>query len=173
MKAIDIVIDVLMFIILILLQVLVLNRIILFDVAIPLLYIYFIIKQPLGRNRFYVIISAFLLGFIIDIFLNTPGVNAAAATITATLRPAFIYLFYPKNELDITTPSIKDNTSAFIKYTITMVLMHQTVLFFIDAMTLFNFTQALVRIISSFALTTVLIIASDSLFFRRGRISGQ
>ena len=61
MKAIDIIKDLSMFIILVLLQALVLNSITLFGVAVPILYIYFIIKQPLGRNRFYVILSAFLI----------------------------------------------------------------------------------------------------------------
>lgn len=172
MKAVDILRDVLMFVVLVLLQSLVLNRIILFGVAIPILYIYFIIKQPLGRNKFYVILSAFILGLVIDMFLNTPGVNAAAATIAASVRSVLIYLFYPKNEMEGMIPGIRIGASAFIKYTIVMVIVHQTTLFLLDALSLFSLMQTLVRIVSSVTLTSVLIIASDTLFFRKGRISG-
>jgi rod shape-determining protein MreD len=66
--------EVLLFLLLIILQVLLLNRINVFGIATPVLYIYFLLKLSIGRNQFYVIISGFLLGLIIDIFLNTPGV---------------------------------------------------------------------------------------------------
>ena len=58
----------LLFLLLIFLQVMLLNRITLFGVATPILYVYFLLKLPVGRNQFYVIISGFLLGLIIDIF---------------------------------------------------------------------------------------------------------
>jgi rod shape-determining protein MreD len=92
--------EVLLFLLLIILQVLLLNRINVFGIATPVLYIYFLLKLSIGRNQFYVIISGFLLGLIIDIFLNTPGVNAAATTIIATIRRPVIYLFYEKEIYD-------------------------------------------------------------------------
>jgi len=48
-----------------------------------------------------------------------------------------------------------------------MVLLHQTLLFFIEAFTLFNLTSTLIRIGSSSILTIVLILALDSLSIRR------
>ena len=96
MKAVSIFKEILLFVILVLLQVLLLNRIAVFGLAVPILYIYFLIKLPYERNRFYVIVLGFLLGIVIDIFLNTPGMNAAATTITATLRSMVLNLFYQK-----------------------------------------------------------------------------
>lgn len=61
MKAITIFREILLFVMLVLLQVLLLNRIAVFGLAVPILYIYFLIKLPYGRNRFYVIVSGFLL----------------------------------------------------------------------------------------------------------------
>ncbi|HXL01180.1 MAG TPA: rod shape-determining protein MreD, partial [Dysgonamonadaceae bacterium] len=52
------------FVVLVLLQTLVLNRISVFGVAVPILYIYFLIKLPKNRNLFYVVISGFLMGLI-------------------------------------------------------------------------------------------------------------
>ena len=167
MKAVSIFKEILLFVILILLQVLLLNRIAVFGLAVPILYIYFLIKLPYGRNRFYVIVSGFLLGIVIDIFLNTPGMNAAATTITATLRSMVLNLFYPKNEYEDLVPGIHTSTAAFVKFTVMMVLLHQTLLFFIEAFTLFNLTSTLIRIGSSSILTIVLILALDSLSIRR------
>lgn len=172
MRAVEISKEVVLFVTLVLLQVIVLSRITLFGFATPLLYIYFIIKLPFGRNRFYVIISSFILGLVIDIFLNTPGVNAAASTIVASLRVLVAPLFYPKNELEVIVPSIRTSASAFIKYTIVMVAFHHTLLFFIDALSLFNFTEMLIRIGSSSLVTILLILSMDSLFYRKGRVVG-
>lgn len=167
MKAVSIFKEILLFVILVLLQVLLLNRIAVFGLAVPILYIYFLIKLPYGRNRFYVIVLGFLLGIVIDIFLNTPGMNAAATTITATLRSMVLNLFYPKNEYEDLVPGIHTSTAAFVKFTVMMVLLHQTLLFFIEAFTLFNLTSTLIRIGSSSILTIVLILALDSLSIRR------
>jgi rod shape-determining protein MreD len=167
MKAVSIFKEILLFVILVLLQVLLLNRIAVFGLAVPILYIYFLIKLPYGRNRFYVIVSGFLLGIVIDIFLNTPGMNAAATTIIATLRSMVLNLFYPKNEYEDLVPGIHTSTAAFVKFTVMMVLLHQTLLFFIEAFTLFNLTSTLIRIGSSSVLTIVLILALDSLSIRR------
>lgn len=172
MKAISIFKEILLFVILVLLQVLLFNRISIFGFAVPILYIYFLIKLPYGRNQFYVIISGFLLGLVIDIFLNTPGMNAAATTIVATLRSIILNLFYPKNEYEDLVPGIHLSAAAFIKFTITMVLLHQTLLFFIEAFTLFNLTSTIIRIGSSSLLTIVLILALDSLSIRREKVSG-
>lgn len=167
MKAVSIFKEILLFVILVLLQVLLLNRIAVFGLAVPILYIYFLIKLPYGRNRFYVIVLGFLLGIVIDIFLNTPGMNAAATTIIATLRSMVLNLFYPKNEYEDLVPGIHTSTAAFVKFTVMMVLLHQTLLFFIEAFTLFNLTSTLIRIGSSSILTIVLILALDSLSIRR------
>ena len=171
MKAISILKEILLFAILVLLQVLLFNRITVFGLAVPILYIYFLIKLPYGRNRFYVIISGFLLGLVIDIFLNTPGMNAAATTIVAALRSIMLNLFYPKNEYEELVPGIHSSAAAFNKFVVATVLFHQTLLFFIESFSLFNLTSTLMRIGASSLLTIVLILALDSLSFRKEKIS--
>lgn len=159
--------EVVLFVALILLQVLLLNRIGLFGVATPVLYIYFLLKLPVGRNRYYVIISAFLMGLIIDIFLNTPGMNAAATTIVAALRKSIIGLFFERDGYDDLIPGIYSATGPFVRFTIFMVLLHLTLLFFIESFTLFNLKNTLLRIATSSVVTIPLIISLDSLLHRR------
>ncbi len=60
-----------LFVMLILIQVLVLNHISFMGYATPFLYIYFILKMPLGTNRNLLILLSFLLGISVDIFCNT------------------------------------------------------------------------------------------------------
>lgn len=159
--------EMVMFMVLIVFQTLVLNRINVFGVAVPLLYIYFLIKLPRSRNLFYVVISGFLMGLIIDIFLNTPGINAAATTIVATLRKPLLNVFFSKIEYEDFAPSIYTETGAFLRYAIVMVLLHQTLLFFIESFTFFNLSNTLIRIAASSVLTLVLIVALDSIMYRR------
>lgn len=159
--------EILLFIVLALFQVLLFNQISIFGVATPILYIYFLIKLPMGRNLFYVIISGFLIGFIIDIFLNTPGMNAAATTIVATFRKPLMNAFFSRLEYEDFVPSIYTATGSFIRFVITIVLVHQTLLFFIESFTFFNLYGTLIRIVASSAVTLVLIFALDSLMYRR------
>ncbi len=155
------------FILLILLQVHLLNRINVFGYATPVLYIYFLLKLPIGRNPFYVIISGFLIGLIIDIFLNTPGMNAAATTIVATLRSPILNLFYDRDIFDEFVPGMNTGTSQFVKLTVFIVLLHLTLLFFIESFTLFNAGSTIIRILSSTIISILILISLDGLIFRK------
>jgi len=159
--------EIVRFVLLILLQVLLLNRISLFGLATPVLYGYFLLKLPMGRNPFFVIITAFLMGLIIDIFLNTPGMNAAAITMVAVLRKPVMDLFFEKEEYDEYVPGIYSATGPFVRFTIFMVFLHLTLLFFIESFTLFNLMSLFLRIITSSVITILLIVTFDSLFYRR------
>ena len=158
--------EILFLAVLILLQVLVLNRINLFGYATPILYSYFLLKLPVGRNVFYIIISAFVMGLSIDIFLNTPGMNAAAITIVAAFQRNIRNLFFDRNEYEEFVPGIYTSAKSFVRFTIFIVTLHITLLFFIESFTLFNLTNTLLRIVSSTAVSILLIIAMDSLIYK-------
>lgn len=157
----------LLFIFLILLQVLLLNRIALFGIATPVLYLYFLLKLPIGRNPFYVIISGFLLGLIIDIFLNTPGMNAAATTIVAAFRRPVMNLFFERVEHEEYVPGVYNEAGAFVRFTIFTVFLHLTLLFFIESFTLFNLANTLLRVVTSAVISVILLLALDSLMYKK------
>lgn len=159
--------EIFLFVLLILLQVLLFNRISLFGLATPILYSYFLLKLPIGRNLFFVIISGFLLGLIIDVFLNTPGMNAAATTIVAAFRKPIMNMVFSREEYEEFTPGIYTETGSFIRFALIIVLMHQTLLFFIESFTFFNLLNTVLRILASSALTILIIIALDSLIYRK------
>lgn len=159
--------EILLFIALILLQTLLLNRISLFGIATPVLYGYFLLKLPIGRNPYYVITTAFLMGIIIDIFLNTPGVNAAAITIVAAFRKNILELFYEKEVYDDLIPGIHSAAGPFVRFTIFAILLQLTLLFFLESFTLFNLQNTIIRIAISSVVSIPLMIAFDCLIFRR------
>lgn len=159
--------DLLSFVVLILLQVLLFNNIHLFGIAMPVFYIYFLIKLPLGRSPFFVVISAFVMGLIIDIFMNTPGMNAAATTLVATFRKPILGLFFPREEYEDFVPSLHIAAGPFIRFCFFFIILHQTLLFFIESFTFFNAINTLLRIAASSVLTIILILTIDSLIFNR------
>lgn len=164
---VDYLYELMLFAVLILLQVLVFNQISILGFATPFLYIYFLLKLPKERNEFYVIIMGFLLGFIIDIFLNTPGINAAATTLVASLRQTMLRIIYPREQFENFMPSINTSAGPFIRFTLLMVLIHQTTIFGLEAFTLFNFNILLLRLASSVILTLVLLFAMDSFVYKK------
>lgn len=75
---------------LVLLQVLVLNYVHIGQYATPLFYIYFILKFHTDTGRKELMLWSFAIGLCIDIFSNTPGMNAAAAVLLAFCRPLLL-----------------------------------------------------------------------------------
>ncbi len=160
----------LLFVLLVLCQVVVFNHICLFGVAIPLVFIYFIIKLPvtLGVNK--VMTLAFLLGLTIDVFSNTQGMNALACTLLSVCRMPVLKLYLPRQD-DLTNPEPSLRTLApavFMKYAVTLVTLYCAFFFIIEAFTFFYFMKLLLSIVCSSALTFVIILAFDG-FTSRSR----
>jgi rod shape-determining protein MreD len=84
------------FVVFVLIQVLVLNNIHFLRIATPFLYLYFIIKMPVGSSRTQVVFFSFIAGVVIDTFSNTPGMHAAACTLAGFCREPLIRVFMGK-----------------------------------------------------------------------------
>lgn len=84
-----VIINIFRFILLLALQVVVFNRMDLFGLAVPYPYILYILLFPVNGNKGALLISSFFLGLIMDMFLNSAGVHAAACVTLAYLRPTF------------------------------------------------------------------------------------
>ena len=80
------------FVVLVLVQVLILNNIHFLRVATPFLYLYFILKIPVGTSQTNVVFFSFLIGLVIDMFSNTPGMHAFACTLAGFIRQPLIQL---------------------------------------------------------------------------------
>ncbi len=155
----------LMFVLLVLAQVVVFNHICLFGVAIPLVFIYFIIKLPITLSVNWVMTLSFLMGLTVDIMSNTQGMNALACTILAITRAPVLHLYMPRQET-ISNPEISCHTvgtAIFMKYSLTLCTIYCALFFIIESLTFFDPILLTLKIVSSTLLTFVVILALDSL----------
>lgn len=78
------------FVALILIQVLICNQMNYLGYLNPFVYVLFILLYPVVSNRFQFLIWCFVMGIIIDLFLDTGGAHAAACVTIAYIRPIFL-----------------------------------------------------------------------------------
>lgn len=158
-----------LFVVLVLAQVLVFNRLYLFDTALPLAFIYFIMRLPVTMGLIGVMSLSFFLGLTIDIFSDTAGMNALACTILAPLRLPVLRLYFPREE-DLTNsePSMRSlGAAVYMKYAISISLLYCILFFVIEAFSLFDPVRLVMRIAGSTILTFIVIMCIDSLMNQR------
>jgi rod shape-determining protein MreD len=152
----------LLFVVLILLQVCILNHIHIGGVATPLPYIYFVLKLSSKSSRSSVILWSFALGLGIDIFNNTPGLNALATTVAGFLRYYVLTLFASREE-DAFIPSAGTmRMGAFMRYAAMIVLLQHITLFGVEAFSFFSPWLLILKITCSAALTLVMLFALEA-----------
>lgn len=154
---------------LVLLQVLVLNRMHIGGYATPFFYIYFILKfnSKVGRNE--LMLWSFVLGLTVDIFGNTPGMNAAAATCLAFFRNSFIRLVTLRDMDEVFRPSVKSlGFSSFFRYILLSCGLFCSLLLFIDVFSFFNLTELFLKIGTSMLSTMGCIFCAESLGRKKG-----
>ncbi|MDR2498484.1 MAG: rod shape-determining protein MreD [Tannerellaceae bacterium] len=163
--------SILYFTALILLQVLVLNNIHFLRLVTPLLYIYFIIKLPLGYTPIRLTFLSFLAGITIDILSNTSGMHAAACTLAGFMRPQIIRLFIREDLPDNMAPSFRSlGSGGFARFVLVFVMLHHFSLFLIESLTLFDFPFLAIRALSG-VLTTSLLIYLIEVFHKDSKRS--
>ncbi len=155
--------------VLILVQVVILNRICLFGIAVPLAYFYVILRLPVTISKEWLFTIAFALGFIIDVFSDTGGMNSLSCLIAAALRRPVLHLYFPReDELADPFPSISSlGFLTYFKYAVTMTTIFCSLVFIFESLSLFNFWHLIQCIIASSVLTTAVIIGIDSLTLPR------
>lgn len=152
------------FVILLLVQVLVLNHVHIYQYATPLLYIYFILKLNSQVNRKVLMGWAFALGLSIDIFSNTPGLNAAAATFLAFVRPPLLFAQTQRDPIENFEPGIAVmGFSSFFRYALVCTLLFSIVLNLLDAFSFFNVKTLLIKMSTDALVTLVCILCLDAM----------
>ena len=152
------------FIGLVLLQVLILNNVHIVGYATPFLYIYLILKFESDTPRNALMLWAFFLGLAVDVFSDTPGMNAAATVLLAFLRPTFLRLFVPRDTLDTLVPAIRTmGILPFLKYLVVSVQIHHGLLLTLEFFSFAHIGTLLLRIAASTLLTVTCIMAVEGI----------
>ena len=163
--------NILRFILLILVQFYVLDKIHLHQMITPYIYFLFILWMPFSLNRTWQMILAFLLGFTLDSFRHSPGFHAAACVLIAYFRPFLINILIPQEGADTNydEPSARSMGGVFqyMIYAGVLSLLHHGWLFFLEAMEFGNFWYFIIKTLLSTAISLVLILAAELLFYRK------
>ena len=155
-----------LFVLLVLLQVLLFNHIALFDVAFPIIFIYFIIRLPISLNLSFLFSLSFFTGFVIDVFSDTLGVNCLACTLLAALkRPVFFAYVAKDDKVKNMIPNSKNlGFIAYAKYLFSMVTIYCLLAFIIEYFNFADVKELVILCSSSITLSFVLMLAIDCLF---------
>lgn len=161
------------FIIFILVQVYVLNKIPeLHGFIFPYLYYLFILWLPFSISRVWLLIAGFLTGLALDYFMMTPGLHAAACVLIAYARPFVINILTPKdtNEFNYREPSPKAmGWTPYGIYVLVLTLLHHSYLVFLEWLSFGSFWDFIIKVIGTTAISLLLIFTVELLFPRKLR----
>lgn len=136
--------------------------------GIVLFFVYVMIRIPVEWNRALQILYGFVIGFILDMFCNTPGMHALACTTVMWLRIPLIHMYVVADEIKNGSPdSTKLGISVFARYAISIVLLLSILIYFIEAFTVLNFGTIFMKIATSTALTFLVVLALEMLSAKR------
>lgn len=135
----------------------------------PYIYVLFVLLLPFKTPKLVILVSSFMLGLSIDLFMGTPGVHSTATVLMAFSRPGVMAMFSPREGYQTGTyPRLEQfGVEWFVKYTVTLVLLHHFALFYLEVFTFHHFFSTFLRAFLSTILTSMLIIFSQFFIFRR------
>ncbi|MGV7106020.1 rod shape-determining protein MreD [Flavobacterium sp. U410] len=124
--------NIIRFFVLLFLQVLLFKNINLFGFLNPYPYLLFILLYPVNGNRSILLLTSFLLGLFLDMFLDSGGIHAAASVVLAFVRPS-LFRFSFGLSYEYQTIKIADKISSErITFLILSIFIHHLVLFLLE-----------------------------------------
>jgi hypothetical protein len=143
-----------------LVQVLLFKKLVLFNTSFCFLYVAFILLLPIDTNNLILMLAAFLLGFSIDIFYDSLGIHALSLVAVGYLRNYWLNGITPQGGYDVGEgPTLAVNGFQwFLVYTLPLVFLHHTILFFVEAGGFSMFWFTMLKVISSVCFTMAVII---------------
>jgi len=150
-------------------QVFILNNIQFSGFVNPYFYVLFILLLPFETPGWLLLSLGFVLGLIMDVFSNTPGLHASATVFMAFLRPLVLDYFAPRDGYQTGTfPRIYYyGFGWFFQYSAILILAHHLFLFYIEVFRLSDFLLTFYRVILSSIFTLFLVVISQYFIYRR------
>ncbi|TDQ13777.1 rod shape-determining protein MreD [Algoriphagus boseongensis] len=158
-------------ILLVLVQIFFLKNLALFGQAFAFLYLLGLLILPLNLRTIPLLLIAFGMGLVIDVFYETIGMHTAAATFMAFARPIWLKAVSPTGGYDdMQYPTLSEmGTGWFLSYAFPLVFAFSIVFFSIDHWGFGSFFSVLNKSFFSSTLTCLLAILVQLLFFKRRR----
>lgn len=157
------------------LQVVLFNHLLLFSYFLPIIYLYPLIKMPISSEPWGLTLIAALTGFFIDLMMNTPGLNMAAATLAIFARPRLLRTFVDEDDLyksddpnGLISARMMGGVS-YLFYLLSISFIHIATIFLLEFFSLKLFPHTLPFIGGSMGITLLIFFIFDALFTPRKR----
>jgi hypothetical protein len=161
------------FVVYALVHVLLISRLVLFDLGWCFFYLGFLLFLPLDTPIVGQLLLSFGMGLTMDIFYDTGGLHAAAAVLLGFLRPWVLRLLTPRDGYD-NADSVNVHQMGwqwFGVYLVLLVLLHHLAFFVLELGSFQHFGITLAKMLVSALFTGLALLIVQLLFFpvRRGR----
>lgn len=125
-----------------------------------ILYPLFLMLLPIRTPHSILVCLGFIMGLSVDIFYDSPGVHAAASVLTGFIRPLVIRLTQARDSYNLNqSPTLQNfGRNNFLIYAAVMLFIHLFTYFSVEAFTFVYIKQILLRTISSFVFSLILLI---------------
>ena len=152
--------NILRFIVLLIVQVLVFDNLGFGTYIHPYIYVLFVLLLPFDTPKWQLLIDGFLVGIAVDLFNGTPGLNAGATVFMAFMRPYIIGITARKSDIeDKNAPTVTEmGLQWFAIYALLLILLHNLVLFWLEAFSIKLLGLILAETLLSAPVTLLLII---------------
>jgi hypothetical protein len=101
-------------------------------------------------------------------FSNTLGMHAAACSLAGLIRNPLLFTFSEKELTENMTPSYRTlGIRAFLKYAVSLVVIHHVALFLIESISLFDPVFLIFRIFANVILTVLFIFIVEAFIIER------
>jgi rod shape-determining protein MreD len=126
----------------------------------PCVYVLYVMLLPFDSPKWRLMVNGFLIGFAVDLFNGTPGLNAAATVLMAYFRPNIISLTTRKSDIDGKTyPSVDEmGLQWFFVYSILLLIIHNFTLFMLEAFSFRLFGLVLLETLLSVIISSLVIV---------------
>ncbi len=152
------------FVLLVLAQVLIFNRLNFLGFINPMVYLLFLYWYPIKQRRSVFIIVCFLLGMTVDVFSDTLAFHTVACTTMAYFRPAIMRFVFGVN-YEFQSFKLSNTTRVQqIGFLTFLILGHHTIFFFLEIFSLAHLLLLLKKILFNGLGTLVLGILMITLF---------
>jgi cell shape-determining protein MreD len=159
------------FVLFLLIQIIILNEVPpLHQFITPYLYFTFLLWLPFGTNRLTLTVLGFILGYSLDIFTNTPGLHAAAATLVGYVRPTVLNLLLAQETSEEVNKEPSVGTigwGPFLIYVFLLTFIHHFYLVLLEWLQFGNFTYFIGKVIATSLMSVLLILLVELVMNRR------
>jgi rod shape-determining protein MreD len=159
------------FILLLLIQIIILNEIPpIHQFITPYLYFIFILWLPFGTSRIVTTLLGFAIGYTLDMFTNTPGLHAAAASLIGYLRPTILNILLAQEVSEELSkePSIGTmGWGPFMIYIFSITFIHHFYLVLLEWLQFGDFGYFIGKVFFTCGMSMLLILLAELLLNRR------